>query len=138
MAERVSVVTDLAPIAEGPCSQAIKIGNYIFVSAQLPQDPQSGEIVGSDMAAQTKKCLENLTGIFSALGGQLSNIVKTTIYLTRITDLEAMDEAYKPYFAFLPPARTVVEVSGLPHGALVAIDAIAHLTKAEVQGGLLF
>ena len=138
MAEKVAVVTDLAPAAEGSCSQAIKIEDYIFISAQLPQDAQSGKIVGSDMAAQTKQCLENLTGIFSALGGQLSNILKTTVYLTSMKDLEAMDKAYKPYFAFLPPARTVVEVSGLPHGALVAIDAIAHLTKAEVQGGLLF
>lgn len=137
MAEKVSVVTDLAPAAEGPYSQAIKMEDYIFVSAQLPQDPQSGKIVGSEMAAQTEQCLKNLTGIFSALGGQMSNILKATVYLTSMKDLEAMNKAYKQYFTFLPPARTVVEVSGLPHGALVAIEAIAHLTKVEVQGGLM-
>lgn len=137
MAEKVTVVTDLAPAADGPYSQAIKVGDTIFVSAQLPLDPESGKIVGNDIIAQTEQCLKNLTGIFSALGGQLSNILKTTVYLTSLDNLEAMNGTYARSFSFLPPARTVVEVSRLPHGALVAIDAIAHLTKVEVQGGLM-
>jgi 2-iminobutanoate/2-iminopropanoate deaminase len=137
MAERVSVVTELAPPAKGPYSQAIKVGDFIYVSAQLPQDPRSGDIVGNDIGAQTDQCLKNLSGIFSALGGQLSNILKTTVYLTSLNDMEGMNKIYQQYFSFVPPARTVVEVSGLPHGALIAVEAIAHLTKVEIQGGLL-
>ncbi len=120
-----------APQALGPYSQCVKEGDVIYISCQLPLDPQSGELSQPDVAGQTRQILKNLSAILEFAGGALHSVVKTSVYLTSMPDFEDMNEVYAEFFNFEPPARTTLEVSALPKGALVAIDAIAHLPKFE-------
>jgi len=121
----------LAPAAIGPYSQAIKCGEFIFCSGQIPLDPKTGQVVGSDVATQTERVLENLRGILEAAGSGLFQIVKTTVYLKNMEDFPAMNEVYAKYFPVDPPARATVEVSRLPKDVLVEIECIAHMPKIE-------
>lgn len=119
------IATDKAPQAIGPYSQAVEAGGFIFVSGQIPLVPATGEIVKGDIEAQTMQVLENLREILTAAGSSLAQAVKTTVYLTDITDFSRVNDVYARYFTKEPPARVCVEVSDLPKQALVEIDVIA-------------
>jgi 2-iminobutanoate/2-iminopropanoate deaminase len=123
---RTTVSSDEAPKAIGPYSQAIKAGNLLFCSGQIPLDPKSGEMVGaSDVRAQARRVMQNLEAVLVAGGASFGSVVKTTIYLKDLGDFGAVNEIYGGYFKEAPPARATVQVAGLPKGALVEIDAIA-------------
>jgi 2-iminobutanoate/2-iminopropanoate deaminase len=120
------VHTDDAPKAIGPYSQAIRAGNLVFCSGQIPLDHKTGEMIGSgDVRAQARRVMDNLQAVLQAAGTSLAHVVKTTIYLQDLGDFGAVNEVYGSYFAAAPPARATVQVAGLPRGALVEIDAIA-------------
>ena len=120
--------TDLAPKAIGPYSQAVKAGNLLFTSGQLPINPATGEVSG-DIASQTRQVLENLKAVVEAEGGSLDDIVKATVFITDLSGFAAMNEVYAKYFTFKPPARSTVEVSGLAKKALVEIEVVAALGR---------
>jgi 2-iminobutanoate/2-iminopropanoate deaminase len=114
-----------APAAIGPYSQAIDAGDFVFLSGQVPIDPKTGELVGGDIAAQTDRALDNLGAVLEAAGLSFADVVKTTIYLLDLGDFQAVNGTYGKRFTNAPPARATVQVSGLPKGARVEIDAIA-------------
>ena len=120
-----AVHTPNAPAAIGPYSQAIVAGNTIYVSGQLPIDPATGLFAGSDIAAQTRQSLTNLKSILKEAGAEMSDVVKTTVYLANIADFAAMNEVYATFFAAPYPARAAFEVACLPKNALVEIECIA-------------
>ena len=119
------VITEHAPQAIGPYSQAIKAGGFVFVSGQIPIDPTTGLIVQAEVAAQTDRVLQNLKAILTAAGTSLENVVKTTVFLKSMGDFAAMNEVYARFWKKAPPARSTVEVSRLPKDVLVEIDVIA-------------
>jgi 2-iminobutanoate/2-iminopropanoate deaminase len=126
MATRTAVHSDDAPKAIGPYSQAIRAGNLVFCSGQIPLDPKTGEMIGSgDVRAQARRVMENLKAVLTAAGTSLGHVVKTTIYLADLGDFGAVNDVYGGYFPSTPPARATVQVAGLPRGAMVEIDAIA-------------
>jgi 2-iminobutanoate/2-iminopropanoate deaminase len=129
MAKQV-IETDRAPKAIGPYSQAIRSGEWIFVSGQIPADPTTGEIRG-DISTQTCQSLENIKEILAAAGASLSDVVKTTVFLKNMEDFNSMNTVYQSYFNVDAPARSTIEVSRLPRGALIEIDAIAMISKQE-------
>ena len=120
------IQTNNAPKAIGPYSQAIKAGNLLFTSGQLPINPASGEVSG-DITAQTKQVLENLKAVIEAAGGSLADVVKATVFIADLSGFAAMNEVYAKYFSVKPPARSTVEVSGLANNALVEIEVVAAL-----------
>lgn len=115
-----------APAAIGPYSQAIHSGDLVFLSGQVPIDPRTGELVTGDIAAQTERVLDNLAAVLAAAGCTFADVVKTTIYLTDLGDFQAVNATYGKRFSAAPPARATVQVSALPKGARVEIDAIAR------------
>ena len=128
MPDRQSVSTDSAPAAIGPYSQAIRTGDLLFCSGQVPLEPSSGELVKVDIEGQARRCLENLAAVAEAAGGSLANAVRCTVYLTDMNDFARVNEAYGEFFGDGdPPARVAVAVAGLPKGADVEIDAIVAL-----------
>lgn len=124
-----AISTPLAPAAIGPYSQAIRSGNLIFLSGQIPLDPQTGNIVEGDAAVQTARVLQNLSAILEAAGSSLGQVLKTTVYLKDLADFAMMNEVYARFFDDTPPARATVEVARLPRNVSVEIDLIA-----EVEG----
>ena len=121
-----SIQSDEAPKAIGPYSQAIRAGNLLFCSGQIPLDPKTGEMVGgSDVKEQARRVMENLRAVLQAGGASFASVVKTTIYLADLGHFKEVNEVYGGYFQATPPARATVQVAGLPRGALVEIDAIA-------------
>jgi 2-iminobutanoate/2-iminopropanoate deaminase len=126
------ISTTEAPAAVGPYSQAIRAGNLIFCSGQIPLDPKSGKIVEGDITAQARRVMENITAVLRAEGMTFENIVKTTIFLTDLGDFQTVNELYGSYFKSDPPARSTVQVSALPKGANVEIEVIAI---ANTTGG---
>jgi 2-iminobutanoate/2-iminopropanoate deaminase len=114
-----------APAAIGPYSQAIDAGDFVFLSGQVPIDPKTGELVRGDIAEQTERVLENLGAVLEAAGCSYGDVVKTTIYLVDLGDFEVVNRTYAKRFTAAPPARATVQVSALPKGARVEIDAIA-------------
>ncbi len=116
-----------APDAVGPYSHAVKAGGLLFCSGQIPLDPDSNEIVGDTAADQAVRCLENLSAIAAAAGASMADVVKCTVLLTSMTDFAEVNEAYAGFFETEPPARIAYEVSALPKGARVEIDAIVAL-----------
>ena len=127
MAEKETVRTEEAPapFQGAPYSQAIKAGGLVFVSGQLPLTPGAKEIAVEGIAGQTELVFANLKAILEAAGSSLDRVVKTTVYLSNLDDFQGMNEVYRQYVGDLPPARATLEVSALPSGALVEIDAIA-------------
>jgi len=121
------ISTQRAPQAIGPYSQAVRMGSWLFVSGQIPLDPLTGELIPGDVQAQTKRVMENIKAIVEDAGGSLAAISKCTIYLTNLDNFGLMNETYGSYFKSDPPARATVEVSKLPKGVDVEIDAIAYL-----------
>jgi 2-iminobutanoate/2-iminopropanoate deaminase len=118
--------SDKAPAPIGPYSQAVRAEcDLVFCSGMLALDPQSGELVGSDAAAQADQALKNLGAILDAAGMSYLDVVKTTVFLLDMNDFAAVNAVYAKYFDANKPARTTVAVSGLPKGARVEIDAIA-------------
>lgn len=127
MAKKI-ISTDTAPMVVGPYSQAVAAGNFLFVSGQLPLHPQSGEIVGNDIAAQTRQSIENIRAVLAAAGVSLADVVKTTVFLRNMGDFARMNEVYQQYFGDSAPARSTIEVANLPKNALVEIESIAVIT----------
>jgi 2-iminobutanoate/2-iminopropanoate deaminase len=121
--------TDKAPAALGPYSQGICGGDYVFVSGQLPIDPEKGEFAGDDIASQTRQSLTNIKSILESGGFSMANVVKTTVFLKNISDFSAMNEVYATFFEGVCPARAAFEVAALPKDALVEIEAIAYCGK---------
>ena|SRR5437899_8327204 len=121
------VLTDRGPKPIGPYSQAVKANGLLYMSGQVALDPKSGEMVGSAIAEQTERVMNNIKGILEAAGSNLHHIVKTTVYLKDMNDFTAMNEVYGKFFAAAPPARSTVQVSRLPKDALVEIEVIAAL-----------
>ena len=122
---RKVVSTKQAPNAIGPYSQAVRGGQFIFVSGQIPLDPATQQIVDGDVRQQTERVLKNIAGILEAAGSSMDKIVRCGVFLKNITDFEAMNDVYEKIFGPHPPARTAVAVAGLPKDSLVEIDAIA-------------
>jgi len=118
------IKTEKAPKAIGPYSQAIKSGNFIFISGQLPIEPISG-LIPQDIKEQTKNVLNNIKAILEEANCNMENIVKTTVYITDLSLFQEMNEIYGQFFKNAPPARATVEVKALPKGAKIEIEAIA-------------
>jgi 2-iminobutanoate/2-iminopropanoate deaminase len=122
-----AISTPQAPAAIGPYSQAIHSGDLVFLSGQVPIDPATGDLVVGDIAVQTERVLDNLGAVLAAAGATFADVVKTTIYLVDLGDFQAVNQTYAKRFAAAPPARATVQVSALPKGARVEIDAIARV-----------
>jgi len=120
-----TISTDNAPGAIGPYSQAVKTGNMVFCSGQIPIDPATGEFVSGDVAEQTRQVLKNLSAVLEAAGTDLNNVVKTTVFLADMNDFTAMNEVYAEFFSENKPARATVQAARLPRDARVEIDCIA-------------
>jgi 2-iminobutanoate/2-iminopropanoate deaminase len=120
-----SVTTDKAPSAIGPYSQGIIANGFLFTAGQIALDPATGQIVEGDIKAQTERVLRNLTGVLAAAGATWKDVVKTTVFLHDMNDFPAVNETYARIIGDARPARSTVQVSGLPRGVLVEIDAIA-------------
>jgi len=123
------VFTENAPKPVGPYSQAVGAGNFVFISGQIPLDPKTGHIVGKDIKEQAKKALENIKAIVEAAGGSIKNIIKVNVYIKDINLFGEFNAVYEEFFGEHKPARAVVEVSGIPKGVLVEIEAIAYIPK---------
>ena len=123
MAEIIS--TENAPGAIGPYSQAVKTGNLVFCSGQIPIDPQTGEFVSDDVAEQTEQVLKNLSAVLEAAGASLNSVVKTTVFLADMNDFAAMNDVYARFFSENKPARATVQAARLPRDARVEIECIA-------------
>ncbi len=122
---RTVIATDRGPKAIGPYSQAIKANGLVFLSGQIPLDPATQQLITGDVAAQTERVLQNITGILEAAGTSLARVVKTTVFLKDMNDFAAMNEVYGRHFSLEPPARSTVEVARLPKDVLVEIEVIA-------------
>ncbi len=125
--DRSNITTPGAPAAIGPYSQAVAVGGLVFLSGQIPLDPTTGELVGGDdVEAQTQQVMTNLKAVLAAAGTSFASVVKTTIYLQDLADFARVNKVYGSFFEGVqPPARATVQVSALPRGAKVEIDAIA-------------
>lgn len=123
---KTAISSSGAPDAIGPYSQAIRTGDLLFCSGQIPLDPATGELVGGAIAEQTARVLENLGAVLATAGLGPADVMKTTVFLTSMADFPAMNEVYARFFADVPPARSTIGVAALPKGALVEIEAIAR------------
>ncbi len=119
------VATDKAPAAVGPYSQAVIVGEFVFASGQLAIDPQTGRLVAGGIAEQTRRVLENLAIVLGEAGSSLDQVVKTTVFLGDMADFPTMNGVYEEFFTSSPPARSTVQVAGLPLGAPIEIEAVA-------------
>jgi 2-iminobutanoate/2-iminopropanoate deaminase len=122
---RQRIQTENAPAAIGPYSQAIKANGFVFVSGQIPIDPQTGEFVEGGIAEQTARVLKNLTAVLEASGSSLEQVVKTTVFLADMKEFSGMNEVYATFFPSPSPARATVAAAGLPRDARVEIEAVA-------------
>jgi len=122
---KIVVQTEKAPQAIGPYSQAVRAGDFLFLSGQIPLDPQTGDLDGEDIETQTKRVLENLKAVVESEGLALNNIVKTTVYLSDMNNFSRFNTIYGQYFQIDPPSRATVEVARLPKDVLIEIEAIA-------------
>ena len=125
--DKIIVSTDQAPAAVGPYSQGVVLEGWVWTCGQVGLDPGTGKLVGADAAAQAERALRNLEAILRAAGSSLDRAVRVTVYLTNMDDFSAVNEVYARFFGEAPPARACVEVSRLPLGAVVEIDAIARV-----------
>jgi 2-iminobutanoate/2-iminopropanoate deaminase len=121
------ISSDQAPKAIGPYSQAVDLGDLVFLSGQIPLDPASGQVVGAgDIQAQTERVLQNVQGVLQTAGLTMAHVVRTTVYMVDLAEFARMNEVYAKYFPSEPPARSTVQVVALPRGARVEIDAVAR------------
>jgi 2-iminobutanoate/2-iminopropanoate deaminase len=126
-AERETVDAPGAPAAVGPYSHAVRTGELLFCSGQIPLDPDSGELVGETPAEQARRCMQNLEAVCAAAGTTLQRALRLTIYTTQLSAFAEINEVYGSFFSEQPPARAAVGVAELPKGALVEIDAVVGL-----------
>lgn len=117
--------TDDAPKAIGPYSQAIRAGGFIFCAGQTPLDPASMQLIEGDIEAQTRRVLQNLAAVLAAAGSGLDRVVKTTVFMQDLGEFARMNAVYAEFFPAIPPARSTVQVAGLPRGAQIEIECIA-------------
>ena len=123
--EKQIISTANAPTAIGPYSQAVGIGQFLFISGQIPLDPNTGEVVAGDIVQQTHRVMKNIAAILEEAGSYLSQVVKTTVYLTDLADCPIFNQVYQEYFPENPPARATVQVVGLPKGVKIEVEAVA-------------
>lgn len=119
------ITTEKAPAAIGPYSQAVKVGNLLFTSGQIPLDPATGQVIPGDIQAQTRRVLDNLSAVLQAAGTSLDKVVKATVFIKNMDDFAAINSVYGEYFTANPPARSTVEVARLPKDVGVEIEVIA-------------
>jgi len=124
---RETVSAPEAPAAIGPYSHAVRAGELLFCSGQIPLDPASGELVGATAAEQARRCMENLRAVCEAAGASLQRAVRVTVYMTDLQAFAEVNEVYAGFFSEQPPARVAVGVAALPRGAYVEIDAVVAL-----------
>lgn len=120
-----TISTENAPSAIGPYSQAVKVGNMVFCSGQIPIDPATGEFNSDNVTEQTRQVLQNLSAVLEAAGTNLSNVVKTTVFLVDMNEFTQMNEVYAEFFSENKPARATVQAARLPRDTRVEIDCIA-------------
>ena len=125
--ERETVSAPSAPEAIGPYSHAVRAGELLFCSGQIPLDPRSGELVGDTAAEQARVCLQNLSAVCEAAGTSLARAVRLTVYMTDLSAFGEVNEVYAGFFESAPPARVAIGVAQLPRGAYVEIDAVVAL-----------
>jgi 2-iminobutanoate/2-iminopropanoate deaminase len=126
--KHTQIKTPHAPAAIGPYSQAVRHGQFLFASGQIALDPQSGQLIGTDIQAQTHRVLQNIQAVLASQGASLKHVIKTTVFLASMSDFQAMNEVYATYFSEgVPPARSTVAVAELPRKALVEIECVALL-----------
>ena len=123
--QKEMIVSDKAPAAVGPYSQAIRVGDLIYTAGQVPIDPATGKLVEGDIQAQTRQVIQNLKEVLEAAGSSLDNVVKTTVFLQDINDYAAVNEVYGSFFGNSAPARSAVQVAALPLGAHIEIEVVA-------------
>ncbi len=123
---KTRIQTDHAPAAVGPYSQAVVANGFVYVAGQVPLVPETKKLIEGDVTVQTQRVLDNVKAILEAAGTSLANVVKTTVFLTDLADFQAMNAVYATYFGDVPPARSTVQVAGLPlPGARVEIEVVA-------------
>jgi 2-iminobutanoate/2-iminopropanoate deaminase len=128
MSNRQRIQTDNAPAAIGPYSQAIRVGNFVYTAGQVGLDPATGDLVAGGIKEQTRQALDNVVAVLDAAGCAPSDVVKTTVFIMDMADFAAMNEVYAGVFGVdNPPARSTVQVAGLPRGARVEIECVAVL-----------
>jgi len=128
-----AITSDRAPKAVGPYSQAVAFGDLLFCAGQIPLDPESGEIAGADVAAQTERIIENIKAVLVVNSMTLTDVVRTTVFLTTMDDFGAMNAVYARHFSEPFPARSTVAVVALPRGAKVEIEVTAAKSRAAVS-----
>lgn len=119
------IKTTKAPAAIGPYSQAVEMNHVLYISGQIPLDPESGKLISGDITAQTDRVLKNISAILSGAGYSFSDVVKSTCMLSDISNFKAMNEVYARYYPEKQPARSAFAVKDLPLGALIEIETIA-------------
>jgi 2-iminobutanoate/2-iminopropanoate deaminase len=124
--EKQVILTAAAPAPIGPYSQAVRAGQFIFVSGQIPMDPRTGDLVNGDISLEAKQVMENIAGILKAAGVSWSQVVKTSIFLVNMSDFAAVNEVYATYFNDTFPARETIAVAGLPRGVRVEISVTVY------------
>ena len=125
----VPVATTHAPEAVGPYSQAVRAGNMLFLSGQIPLDPATGALVQGGFEAETRRVLNNLRAVVEAAGGTMASVVKTTVFMTDLSQFQTMNSIYAEYFGAAPPARSTIQVAALPKGVSIEIEAIAVISE---------
>ena len=120
-----TIATSEAPAAVGPYSQAVAVGNFLFAAGQIPLDPATGALIEGDVTAQTDRVLQNVSAVLKANGMTFANVVKSTVFLTELATFGQMNEVYSRYFSAPYPARSTIQVAGLPKGAQVEIEIVA-------------
>lgn len=120
------IATKNAPNAVGPYSQAVQMGSFLFCSGQISIDPKTNEVFTGDIKTQTEMVMANIAAVLKAADLNFSNVIKTTIYLTSMTDFATVNEVYGKFFPSEPPARSTVAVAGLPKGVNVEVEVLAH------------
>jgi 2-iminobutanoate/2-iminopropanoate deaminase len=126
--QRQMIATPKAPAAIGPYSQAVRVGDLVFTAGQIPLDPATGQLVAGGIEAQTRQALTNLSAVLEAAGTSLANAVKTTVFLADMAEFKAMNGVYAEFFPAAPPARSTVQVAGLPLDARVEIEVVAVIS----------
>ncbi|KMP11601.1 dfrA [Candidatus Nitromaritima sp. SCGC AAA799-C22] len=127
--EKRIIITDRAPAAIGPYSQAVRVGDFLYTSGQIALDPATGEMLSGEIEQETEQTLKNIEAILEADGLDLNHVVKTTVYLADLDHFVRMNQVYETFFSANKPARACVQVAALPKGAKVEIDAIAVTTS---------
>lgn len=121
---RTAIATERAPAAIGPYSQAVRAGGTVYLSGQIPLDPATGDLVQADISTETRRVFDNLKAVCEAAGGSLDDVARIGIYLTDLSDFAAVNAVMADYFQAPYPARSTIQVAGLPKGARVEVDAV--------------